>query len=82
MAMYQGMPFPDTRLKIPCSFEGCVDPLGIHIGERDIRSNFNVRSSEKFERWSLWALAQADRIDPVTGGVFLSAMQDEDDITS
>jgi hypothetical protein len=23
--VYQGMHFPDTRLKIPCSLEGCID---------------------------------------------------------
>jgi hypothetical protein len=36
-------------------------------------------STELFERWSKWALAQADRIDPAIGDAFLRAMQDEDD---
>lgn len=31
------------------------------------------------ERWSKWALAQADRIDPAIGGTFLMAMRHEDD---
>jgi hypothetical protein len=34
-------------------------------------------SSEELERWKQWALAQAERIDPVVGGKFLLAMQDE-----
>jgi hypothetical protein len=46
------------------------------------QSRNRTSSFEEFERWSQWALAQADRIDPVTGGAFLSAMQDEDDIAS
>jgi hypothetical protein len=36
-------------------------------------------SSGELERWSQWALAQADRIDPAIGGTFLKAMQDEDE---
>jgi hypothetical protein len=43
------------------------------------QSRNGMSSSEEFERWSQWALAQADRIDPATGGAFLTAMQDEDD---
>ena len=35
-------------------------------------------SSEECEQWSQWALAQADRIDPVIGARFLKAVQDED----
>jgi hypothetical protein len=35
-------------------------------------------SSEALERWSKWALAEADRIDPAIGGAFLKAMHDED----
>jgi len=35
--------------------------------------------TEPFERWSKWALAEADRIDPAMGGAFLRAMRDEDD---
>jgi hypothetical protein len=34
-------------------------------------------SREELERWSQWALAQAERIDPVAGGKFLLAMKDE-----
>lgn len=34
-------------------------------------------STEELERWSQWALAEADRIDPVVGAKFLLAMQDE-----
>jgi hypothetical protein len=35
-------------------------------------------STEALERWSQWALAQADRIDPVRGGAFLKSMRDEE----
>lgn len=34
----------------------------------------------EFERWSQWALAQADRIDPAHGEAFLRAMLDEDEV--
>ena len=37
----------------------------------------SVCSREELERWNQWALAEADRIDPVVGGKFLLAMQDE-----
>ena len=43
------------------------------------QSRNGMYSSEEFKRWSQWALVQADRIDPVTGGAFLSAMQDQDE---
>jgi hypothetical protein len=36
-------------------------------------------STEAIERWSCWALAQADRIDPTIGGSFLVSMRDEDE---
>jgi hypothetical protein len=36
----------------------------------------SINSTEELERWSSWALAVADRIDPAVGGKFLSAMQD------
>ena len=35
-------------------------------------------STEELEGWSQWALAQADRIDPVIGGKFLTSMWDDD----
>lgn len=35
-------------------------------------------SSEEVEKWSQWALSQADRIDPAVGGKFSNAMQDEE----
>lgn len=39
----------------------------------------SVSMADDLERWSKWALAQADRIDPAIGGSFLKAMRDEDD---
>lgn len=35
-------------------------------------------SPEELERWSQWALSEADRIDPAIGGAFLKTMRDED----
>jgi hypothetical protein len=37
-----------------------------------------LTSSEEFDRWSAWALAQADRIDPAVGGAFTNSMCDEE----
>jgi hypothetical protein len=34
-------------------------------------------SGEELERWCKWALAEAERIDPVVGGKFLLTMRDE-----
>lgn len=36
-------------------------------------------STEAFEKWSQWALAQADHIDPALNGAFLRSMQDDKD---
>jgi hypothetical protein len=38
----------------------------------------SVSTADDLERWSKWALAKADRIDPAIGGAFLKAMRDED----
>jgi hypothetical protein len=35
-------------------------------------------SSEEVEKWSQWALSQADRIDPAVGGRFLTAIEDKE----
>lgn len=37
-----------------------------------------AQSAEAFNEWSGWALAQADRIDPVQNGSFLERIEDED----
>jgi hypothetical protein len=44
---------------------------------RSAQSPSGLSSTEDLDRWSKWALAQADRIDPVIGGAFLSSMQEE-----
>jgi hypothetical protein len=36
-------------------------------------------SPDAVERWSKWALAQADRIDPVRSARFLDAFESKDD---
>jgi hypothetical protein len=39
----------------------------------------DVWSGEEFQKWSQWALAVADRIDPTVNKSFLKAMHDEDE---
>jgi hypothetical protein len=36
-------------------------------------------SADKVQRWSEWALAQADRIDPVRSGHFIDSFDEKDD---
>ena len=42
------------------------------------QSRNRTTSSQEFERWSQWALAQADRIDPAIDRRFLKTMQDQE----
>jgi hypothetical protein len=44
---------------------------------RATQTDNSASSREELERWSQWALAEADRIDPVVGCRFLLAMRDE-----
>jgi hypothetical protein len=44
---------------------------------RSVHTVNAVASSEEFDKWSEWALAQADRIDPAKNKKFLAAAQDE-----
>jgi len=44
---------------------------------RETQTGNAACSGEELERWSQWALGEAERIDPVAGGKFLSTMQDE-----
>jgi len=39
-------------------------------------SNSEACSPEELERWSQWALSEADRIDPAFAGAFLKTMSD------
>ena len=41
-------------------------------------SSSEACSPEELERWSQWAMSEADRIDPAIGGAFLTAMRDEE----
>lgn len=41
-----------------------------------LSSNENAAASEGLETWSVWALTQADRIDPVASGKFRESMKD------
>lgn len=44
---------------------------------RSTQAQDGACSAEELERWSQWALAEADRIDPAVRGGFLLAMRDE-----
>ena len=44
---------------------------------RSAQTDNSACSREELEGWSQWALAEADRIDPVVGCKFLLAMRDE-----
>ena len=41
-------------------------------------SSSEACSPEELERWSQWALSEADRIDPAMGAAFLTSMRDEE----
>jgi hypothetical protein len=43
------------------------------------QANRGSHSMEEFQRWSEWALGQADRIDPAIGGTFLAGMQGDEE---
>jgi hypothetical protein len=45
---------------------------------RFAQSRNKISTWDELERWSQWALAQADRIDPAIGGRFSAAMNDEE----
>jgi hypothetical protein len=44
---------------------------------RSVHASNALASSQEFDGWSAWALAQADRIDPAKNETFFSAAQDE-----
>jgi hypothetical protein len=46
---------------------------------RSSQASDESSAADEFERWSQWALAQAERIDPARGRAFLKAMYDEDE---
>jgi hypothetical protein len=43
-----------------------------------VRRDVASISSDAIEHWSVWALAEADRIDPVKTARFLADMTDDD----
>jgi hypothetical protein len=45
---------------------------------RTLDASNALTSAEEFDRWSKWALAQADRIDPAIGGSFIKAMHNDE----
>lgn len=69
----------DRLLKDATAFEQAI---AIRKYVEDIRlapSSHGACSPEELQRWSQWALAEADRIDPAVGGRFLAGMKDDDD---
>ena len=69
----------DRLLKAAAAFQQ-ANEIRKHVEAiRSVRASKEQSSSEEFDQWSEWALAQADRIDPAIGGAFLAAMQDEED---
>ena len=44
-----------------------------------VRSDTTAIGSDVIERWSKWARAEADRIDPVKTARFLDGMRTDDD---
>jgi hypothetical protein len=45
---------------------------------RTLEASTSLTSAEEFDRWSKWALAQADRIDPAIGGSFITVMHNDE----
>jgi len=43
-----------------------------------VRRNASSISPDAIKRWSAWALAEADRVDPVKTARFLADMADDD----
>jgi hypothetical protein len=69
----------DRLLKDAAAFQQANEIRKYVEALRSSQTGKEMASSEEFERWSRWALAQADRIDPAIHGSFLAAMRDEED---
>ena len=67
----------DRLLRDASAFRQAADIRRYVERLRRAQSCESTVSVSDFERWSNWALAQADRIDPGVGGIFLKAMKDE-----
>lgn len=67
----------DRLLKSAAAFQQ-AGAIRKYVGAiRETQIDNSACSREELERWSQWALAEADRIDPVVGCRFLLAMRDE-----
>jgi len=67
----------DRLLKSAAAFEQAGAIRKYVEAIRAVQAGNAACSGEELERWSQWALSEAERIDPVVGGKFLSTMQDE-----
>jgi hypothetical protein len=57
---------------------GCQ--MGSNVAVRAIVANETASISvEEMQRWSKWALAQADRVDPVRSARFIDSFDEKDD---
>jgi hypothetical protein len=69
----------DRLLKDATAFRQANDIRRYVDALRTLQAKEALTSPEEFDHWSAWALAQADRVDPATGGSFTGAMQDQED---
>ena len=69
----------DRLLKDAAAFQRANEIRKYVKALRSLHDVREIAAAEKFDRWSKWALAQADRLDPSVGGTFLASLQDEED---
>jgi hypothetical protein len=67
----------DRLLKSAAAFQKAEAIRKYVTAIRATQTDNSACSREELERWNQWALAEADRIDPVVGCRFLLAMRDE-----
>jgi hypothetical protein len=68
----------DRLLKDAAAFQQANEIRKYVQAIRLVHAQGSDNSSEVLERWSSWALAEANRIDPAIGGTFVKSMHDED----
>jgi hypothetical protein len=71
--------FSGLQPAAPVGRRGITD-IRAYVGAQSIVANETAQiSAEKMPRWSKWALAQADRIDPVRSARFIDTFDEKDD---
>jgi hypothetical protein len=72
---YAAMPLPDASAQCQAGeISNYVERVVSAVAEGDANL-----PSVQLDTWVVWALAQADRIDPVQSGRFIEAMKDPAD---